>query len=538
MRFALFFVLFCFPFFVSAQTSPLWGDLKPGKFAVGYRSMHEYDRSRVFVAQRNYDGELFAGERSRPLQIQIFYPAQTATNAARMLYGDYLNFKSDTPVSEIVAEGFRRKTDGIHNWYQRRFLHAYGKGLYERLIKIPTAAIRNAPVAKGRFPLIIYGGGANFGTDENVVLWEYLASHGYIVAAVPTMGADTVDYSADDAGLEILTRDMEFLFAQVRNLPNVDADRVAAMGFSYGGQAALLMAMRNPDIKAVVGLDPSFIGTFYSKFLKNSPFYNVDNVMIPLLEMHRKDPQTVTYDLTDALKYAERYSFEINDLSHVDFTNFALLYSAVLSEQARQNPPISARKAAFEAMSRYILDFFDVHLKGGGEDKREKLKTPEKWKGYPPDYVSFRYLKARSAPPSYAEFLRIIRETGIKRGVQIYREILRRDPAASVISEKSINNLGYELLSSGKIDEAVRMLKLNVEKYPRSANAYDSLADAYKEKGDQPCAASAYRKLLEVLPLDASLDEPGKVSLRRKATEQLNTLKDVPEVENCQIKNP
>lgn len=137
-------------------------------------------------------------------------------------------------------------------------------------------------------------------------------------------------------------------------------------------------------------------------------------------------------------------------------------------------------------------------------------------------------MKALSAPPSCAELLRIIRETGITRGEQIYREISRRDPTAGIISEKSINDLGYELLSGGKVDEAVRMLRLNVERYPRSANTYDSLADAYKEKGDQPCAAAAYRKLLEVLPMDDSLDESGRTFLRRRAIEQLNTLKDDP----------
>ncbi|HEX8197004.1 MAG TPA: acyl-CoA thioester hydrolase/BAAT C-terminal domain-containing protein [Pyrinomonadaceae bacterium] len=528
--------LFCFSNIISAQTFPLWGDLKPGKYSVGYRAMHKYDRARTFIPERSYEGKLYTGERSRPLQIQIFYPARVSPNAARMSYQEYLNFKADTPVAATVVEGLQHRTQEIHDFFQRRYLQDYKNGLYDRLMKMPTAAVKNAPAENGRFPIILYGGGTEMSTDENVILWEYLASHGYIVAVVPMMGAYTVSSYADAIGFETQTRDMEFLFEQARELPNADTSRIGAMGFSFSGQAALLMAMRNPDIKAVVGLDPSFISKFYSQFLKNSPFYNVDSVVVPVLEMHRRDASTVFYEITDALKYSERYSFDINDLNHIDFTSFALLYTAVLPEQAKQNSPISARKTAYEAMSRYILDFLDVQLKGE-KAKSEDLKKPAEWKGYPRETVSFRYLKALPAPPSYAELMRIFREQGSARGEQIYREVLKREPDAKVISETSINYLGYALMGTGKPDEAVRALQLNVERFPKSANAYDSLADAYKKKGNHPCVVYAYRKLLEVLPKDTAFNESQKTSLQQSINEQLNKLKGVSPANNCVLQN-
>ncbi len=503
-----------------AQSFPLWGDLQPGAHAVGYRATIVPDRSRTFIPERNYEGKLYAGERSRPLHIQIFYPARLQSNAVRMVYGDYLNLQGDTP----VAEGLRRRAQVIHDYYQGKYLQAHRDGLYERLVRVPAASVRDAPAAEGRFPLVIYAGGAGFGTDENVVLWEFLASHGYVVAVVPMMGANSVSSTADAIGLETLTRDLEFLFEKMRDLPMADMGRVCAMGFSYGGQAALLMAMRNPDIKAVVGFDPSFIGIHYSRFLKSSPFYNVDNVTVPVLELHRKDAGTVTYDVTDALKYSERYSFEIADLNHVDFDNYALLYTAVLPEQVKQNSPVAARKAAYEIMARYVLSFLDVYLKAE-TGKSAGLKKPAEWKGYPRAAVSFRYTEALPAPPSYADLLGIIREQGVARGEQIYREVLKRDPNARVINEQSINTLGYELMEAGKLDEALRVLQLNAARFPRSANAYDGLADVYRGKGDQACAAYAYQRLLEVLPQDTSLDESAKASLRRSVTERLEKLR-------------
>jgi dienelactone hydrolase len=506
-----------------AQSFPLWGELRPGAYTVGYRARVVPDRSRTFIPERNYEGKLYTGDRSRPLLLQIFYPARVSLNAARMVYGDYLSFKGETPAASTVIEGLRQRTQSIHQYYLGKYLEAYRNGLDERLMKMTTAVVRDAPTAEGRFPVIIYGGGAEFSTDENIVLWEYLASHGYIVAFVPMMGASSVSSSADAPGLETQTRDMEFLFEQMHEFPAADMSRVAAMGFSYSGQAALLMAMRNPDIKAVVGLDPSFISKHYSQFLKSSPFYNVDNVTVPVLEMHRKDEETVTYDVTNALKYSERYSFEIDNLNHVDFDNFALLYTAVLPEQAKQNSPVAARKAAYEAMARYILDFLEVYLKAE-KNGSDTLKKPAAWEGYPREAVSFRYLEALPAPPSYADLLGIIREQGVARGEQIYLEVLKRDPQASVVGEQSINNLGYELMNDGKIDEAVRVLQLNAERFTRSANAYDGLADVYKKRGDQPCVAYAYHKVLELLPQDTALDEATKSSMQRRASEYLQKL--------------
>jgi dienelactone hydrolase len=517
-----------------AQSFPLWGNLQPGAYSVGYRTTIVPDRSRIFIPERNYEGKLYAGERSRPLPIQIFYPAQLSPNTARMVYGDYLNLRGETPAAASVAEGLRERAHVIHDYYQAKYLQAYRNGLYEKLINLPSAAVRDAPTAQGRFPVIIYGGGAGFGMEENTVLWEFLASHGYVVAVAPLMGANTVSSTADAAGLETQARDMEFLFEHMQAFPAADMSRVGAMGFSYGGQAALLMAMRNPDVKAVVGLDPSFIGSHYSQFLKSSPFYNVDNVTVPVLEFHRRDAETVTYDVTNALKYSERYSFEISDLNHVDFDNYALLYSAVLPEQAKQNSPVAARKAAYEAISRYVVDFLDVYLKAE-KGKSSRLKKPEEWKGYPREAISFRYLEALSAPPSYADLLGIIREQGVARAEQVYREVLKRDPNARVIGEQSINKLGYELMDGGKIDEAARVLQLNAERFPRSANAYDGLADVYKKKGDKPCTIYAYRKLLDALPQDTSLDPSSKAMLERNATEQLQKLRATGVTGKCEL---
>jgi tetratricopeptide (TPR) repeat protein len=66
--------------------------------------------------------------------------------------------------------------------------------------------------------------------------------------------------------------------------------------------------------------------------------------------------------------------------------------------------------------------------------------------------------------------------------------------------EWSINDLGYELINSERFEEAIEVLKLNTEVFPESANAYDSLAEAYMKSGDDANAIKFYRRSLELNP--------------------------------------
>ena len=81
-----------------------------------------------------------------------------------------------------------------------------------------------------------------------------------------------------------------------------------------------------------------------------------------------------------------------------------------------------------------------------------------------------------------------------------------------------MNSLGYELLGRKKFKEAVEVLKLNVEAYPKSANVYDSLGEAYLNAGDHANALENYRKSLELDPANTGAAEKLK-DLQKKAVE-------------------
>lgn len=62
------------------------------------------------------------------------------------------------------------------------------------------------------------------------------------------------------------------------------------------------------------------------------------------------------------------------------------------------------------------------------------------------------------------------------------------------VPEQLINQIGYQSLFADRFDEAIAIFKTNVERYPESANVYDSLAEAYERSGKLDLAAPLYEK--------------------------------------------
>jgi Tfp pilus assembly protein PilF len=60
--------------------------------------------------------------------------------------------------------------------------------------------------------------------------------------------------------------------------------------------------------------------------------------------------------------------------------------------------------------------------------------------------------------------------------------------------------LGYDYMNKDMFEEAIAILKLNVEFYPESANCYDSLAEAFMRSGDNEQAIINYKRSIELNP--------------------------------------
>jgi TolA-binding protein len=96
---------------------------------------------------------------------------------------------------------------------------------------------------------------------------------------------------------------------------------------------------------------------------------------------------------------------------------------------------------------------------------------------------------------------------GVDAAVARYRQIRKEQQDTYQFSEWVLNDLGYKLARSGKLDAAIRLLRLNVEEYPASANVYDSLGQACYSAGDRACALENFRKALKKNPKNGKAAE-------------------------------
>ncbi len=69
-----------------------------------------------------------------------------------------------------------------------------------------------------------------------------------------------------------------------------------------------------------------------------------------------------------------------------------------------------------------------------------------------------------------------------------------------IVGEDFINDLGYQYLNQDRLNMAIAVFRYNVKTYPGSANAYDSLGEAYLKQGDKKQAAENYKKSLQLNP--------------------------------------
>lgn len=81
--------------------------------------------------------------------------------------------------------------------------------------------------------------------------------------------------------------------------------------------------------------------------------------------------------------------------------------------------------------------------------------------------------------------------------------------------ESEFNKAGYQLLGSGQVQEAVFVFTMITDLYPKSANAWDSLAEGYLKAGDKEKAKEYYTKAI-------TMDPDGATG--RNAREMLKTI--------------
>jgi dienelactone hydrolase len=471
-----------------------------GPYSVGLRVIEQYDYSRVFRERNDEVGRACAGDRARPLQMLVWYPAASSVSAP-MTVGEYIalwktetNFRgTNTPVRVMEWAGAMAPALGMQLW-----------------------AVRNATEAKGQFPLVVYAPSLSSVSWENADLCEFLASNGYVVIASPSMGVRTRNMTQDLAGIGAQAGDISFLIGCSRTFANVDASRVAVVGFSWGGISNLFAAVNDNRINALVALDGSLRN--WPGLIRQAGFVHPEQMKIPLLYIAKAEwtleererlftaMQMDGPSVLNAWTCADLVLVQMLGMTHWQFSSMAQR-NGEFWEDFDDPEFIDRQKADYDRtdgataylwVARYVLQFLNAYLKEDELAKWFLRKSPAEH-GAPRHFMEVTYRAAARVPASFAEFRAAIGRQGFNEAETIYSEMERSDPKFQ-LSEISLAAWAEELIDTDHIAEAITLLRLNVRIRPASATGYAGLARALLLSGGREAAIESYRRSLECNP--------------------------------------
>lgn len=494
----------------SEQKTPLFQFAeKPGPHSVGLKVVEQYDYSRIYRHLTDELGKPYPAERARPLQTLIWYPAES-NGTKPMTVGDYGNL--------LATETSFDKPDMPAHW--KEWLRAM-----KPTLGMAMWAERDAPLAPGRFPVVIYAPSFSNMSWENADLCEYLASFGYVVIASPDMGETTRNMTGDIPGIEAQALDISFLIGYARTLRDTDVSKIAVAGFSWGGISNLFAAARDNRIGALVALDGSM--RYYPGLIKQSGYVHPEQMTIPLLyfaqgELTLEDQARF---LNDASK--NEGPSVLNAWTHGDLVTIHMLGMTHTehSSMYQRNEDVwkrfaESRKADFERedgiagyawMSRYTLHFLDAYLKSDAAALAFLKKTPAE-NGAPRHFMTVTFSAGKGVPASLDGFRAELGRKGFDHTSEIYAAIKKENPDFK-LDEESVSSWSGDLIADNHVPEAIELRKLNVQVHPESSRAYDDLGEAYQKAGQKQLAIEAYRKSLD----KNSDDENAKQKLKELA---------------------
>ncbi len=111
--------------------------------------------------------------------------------------------------------------------------------------------------------------------------------------------------------------------------------------------------------------------------------------------------------------------------------------------------------------------------------------------------------EGRPRPATLEEELgAVYRKSGVSAAIARYRELRERyyGNGGYNFGAASLDAFGHELLDLKDNDGALAVWRLNAEEFPRSGNAWETLAEGYEAAGRQTLAEICYRKALELDP--------------------------------------
>ena len=319
--------------------------------SIGFRVIE-----RVDTARRS------AGHPSgRPLQITLWYPSAQAINSP-------VNFAE---YAALVPDGVRRTPAA-----DSKALAAYRESLARAGVSPGEISIwleknmyatRGASPAPLRFPLVLIAQGNGDTASDQAFLAERIAAAGFVVATAPSQSVlDGPMRSEADipAHAETQAADLAFVRRTLAAEKFVKPGAYGLVGYSFGARSALLLAMSDPDVAALVSLDGGIGSATGKGVFEKARGYDASKMKAPLLHLYETADPAMNVDLgmLDSLP-APKWLIRVDAMRHVHFSTTGVLATRVSSVRARTSATAET-SAAWDAVAETTVTFLVHFLQG------------------------------------------------------------------------------------------------------------------------------------------------------------------------------
>ncbi len=477
---------------LSGQTSLQKIALNKGSFNVGFSHFIVNDSTRTY--KRIFDWN--TKSTPRPIPVSLWYPAEAnLENLKPLKILDYFEILKEEEEWEYLPN------EQVLNWFYYPNTVANQNHLKEKAI-----AYKQKEPIDGRFPVVIYAPSYQASSIENFALCEFLASHGYLVISSPSRGTENRFFEGGtEKDMETQARDVEFLVKEAGKLQNADFNRIATIGFSFGGMANMLAQMRNKNIKVIISLDGS--ERYQYTTLEKSPFFNIERMDIPYMHIAQKEiPERVLkedninaelnqkFELYDSIVHSDAFQLKFHNLTHSHFSTLGVLFEPRDERQDRSDLEIME---SYKWVTEYTLNFLNAFLKDD-TNALKFLENEPSANGVKKGLITKQSKKPLNKIFNFQDFNELALRQDYENLNELYNSILSKNPSIK-LPEGNLNNLGLQLVFNPMTSQkGINVFLFATGIYPNSANLFDSLAEAYLFIGDKEKAIENFSKSLKL----------------------------------------
>ena len=207
----------------------------------------------------------------------------------------------------------------------------------EALEHCKTTAFRNAPVADGRFPVLLFSPGGTTPGYLYSILAEYLAARGFIVVAYSSIGkAPGERWFLDEGGPQDHVDDMQLIVNRLTSdLPEADMSRIVCLAISASGISQTLLFLHDFPMKLMISLDSGLGNTYAIDMLKEFPEFSFSKITVPYVHVVGLGPARYDVEKTrvfyDSIAAKNKLFISFTHLSHHHFNPFGGIVPPLLA---------------------------------------------------------------------------------------------------------------------------------------------------------------------------------------------------------------